>query len=148
MRRKNIHLTLYFIGNIPVEQFEEVTAGIAPCVQAQKKFTLEFDALCFAPGRKPRMIWMKYKKNFAFSSFAQTVHGALKRIIPANKFYFPEPVPHITLARFHSMKNYTDIQLTEPLSLAPLHIESCELWETIHAGGRSDYQSVRSFHFS
>src|ERR1051326_2416895 len=48
MRNQNIHLTIYFIGNIPAEEFEDVVELILPITTEQKEFALRFESLFFA----------------------------------------------------------------------------------------------------
>lgn len=148
MRNHNIHLTIYFIGNIIREEFESVLHAIFPVIKKQPSFTLLFDKLCFVPHKKPRMLWAKYHKHDLFSSLSENIHNALTPFIPNNKFYYNNPIPHITLARFHSMKNHTDISLPDSVFLPPITINGCELWETIHLEGRSNYMRIDSFSFS
>ncbi|MBI3501713.1 MAG: RNA 2',3'-cyclic phosphodiesterase [Bacteroidetes bacterium] len=149
MRNQNIHLTIYFIGNIPAEEVEDVIELILPVITEQIEFTLKFDSLFFAPSHKPEMLWVKFHKHELFSFFSENIHNALSKYLPENKFFRKDPVPHITLARFRSMKNYSDINLVSFESLRGLEIKinSCELWETIKVEGRSDYRSVMKFSF-
>ncbi len=147
MRNHNIHLTIYFIGNIPAEEFEDIIELILPITTEQKEFTLKFDSLFFAPSRKPEMLWVKFHKHELFSSLAENIHNALSKSLPENKFFSKEPIPHITLARFRSMRNYSDITFPKFETLEKFTINSCELWETIKVEGRSDYRSVMKFSF-
>lgn len=149
-RNQNIHLTVYFIGNIPAEKFDRVIELAQRVISGQKEFSLSFESLFLAPSSRPEMLWAKYRKNEFFTQFSGHIHSTFSELIPENKFYYKEPVPHITLARFHSMKNYRDIDLNVPeiLSTLPeIRIKSCELWETIKVEGRSDYRSAFSFPF-
>lgn len=148
MRSNNIHLTIYFIGNINRENLKNVSEIIHLVIEKQTPFTLSFHELCFAPSKKPRMIWAKYHKHDSFSSFSANIHHALTKLIPNNKFYYNNPIPHITLARFHSMKNYTDISFPDPVVLPDLTINHCELWETVRTDGKSNYHRINSFSFS
>lgn len=147
MRNHNIHLTIYFIGNIFAEQFDDIVELITPVIIEQKEFTLQFDSLYFAPSGKPEMLWVKYKSHGSFSFFAESIHNTLCKFLPKNNFYRKEPIPHITLARFRSMKNHNDIRLPAKISLPDIKINYCELWESIKTEGRSDYKSMMQFNF-
>lgn len=153
MRSHNLHLTFYFIGNVPTGRFDEVVQALNPLVSGQKRFSLIFDSLCLSPTEKPRMIWAKYRHSEAFSGFAASVHLALSGLIPQNRFYYKNPVPHITLARFHAVKNISGMNLDAANGffakkrLPEISVCSCELWETVTVDGRSDYCSVSSFPF-
>lgn len=147
IRNPNIHLTIYFIGNIPAEEFENVFEIILPVIDEQKAFVLKFDELCLAPQQKPRMVWAKYQRHEVFSMFSESIHNALSKFIPIIEFYREKPIPHITLARFHAMKNLDEIRLPQKVSLPDILINSCELWETVRVNGRNDYRSVTKFSF-
>lgn len=150
-RNHNIHLTIYFIGNMPSEKFDTAIDLAASVISGQKEFSLSFESLFLAPSARPKMLWAKYRKNESFSKLSGAIHRALSEFLPGNKFYYEEPLPHITLARFHSMQNYREIDIGVPGNLSQLpeiKISSCELWETIKEEGRSDYRSVFSFPFN
>jgi 2'-5' RNA ligase len=147
MRNHNLHLTIYFIGNVLCEYREEIIQAVVPVIANQKAFTLTYESLFFAPSHKPRMLWVKYQKHEAFSVFAESVHYVLSKYVPNNKFFRKDPIPHITLARFHSMKNYSEI-IFPPFNIPQTFtIHSCELWQTVKNDGKSDYQPVVKFYF-
>ena len=98
-RPHNLHLTIYFIGNIEAKDFEEVVATVKAAVESQKKFIIEFEKICLATKKKPKMIWARFSKHESFSRLANSINEALKFIILQNKFHFNEPVPHITFRR-------------------------------------------------
>lgn len=147
MRSQNIHLTIYFIGTIQAEQLEDIIELILPVITEQQEFTLKFDSLFFAPSRKPEMLWVKFQRHELFSAFAENIHNAVSKYLPENKFFRKEPVPHITLARFRSVRNYFDMIIPRHKIPEEFRIKCCELWETITVEGRSDYRSVMRFSF-
>ncbi|MGB4775108.1 MAG: RNA 2',3'-cyclic phosphodiesterase [Daejeonella sp.] len=140
MKDYNLHLTIYFIGNMDENTFDELIKCIDITVQNFSSFVreksneqsvmLEFDKICFAPDKKPKMIWVRFHKHDLFTQLVALLHKSLKPLIPNNKFYFENPFPHITLARFHPIKeleNFNIPQLHQPLSI---HISSFDLWES------------------
>lgn len=151
-RAHNVHLTMYFIGNIPEEKFNSIVEIIAPLFSLQNEITLSYESVAFAPSGKPRMLWIKYRVNDQFSKLSNAIHQMLTShgIVVRNDIYQKDPVPHITLARFHSMKNYHGINLgvSENILPAEIKINSCELWESIQTEGKSDYRSVFTFPFN
>jgi 2'-5' RNA ligase len=147
MRLPNLHLTIYFIGNIKSEDFDLVKNTLLPVINSHKKFSIEFENIYFAPNVKPKMIWAKFHKNDSFTELSNSIHKALKSIIPENKFYYPEPVPHITLARFHPIKETESIKLLSSLDLSKIEINSCQLFESINTTEGVKYFNVAPVYY-
>ena len=147
MRLHNLHVTIYFIGSIKTETFEEVLNVIQKIVKNQLPFELDFDRICLSPENKPRMIWARYHRNKSFSSLSNYIHDGLIKLIPSNKFFYNDPVPHITLARFHPLKNLTGFKMESNPVSHKIVASKCELWESIKIEGRSHYKCIQSFDF-
>ena len=77
------------------------------------------------------MIWVRFQKNISFTHLVNSLHESLKSIIPENKFYYKEPVPHITLARFHPIKEFEKINIERFFELKQFEITTCEILESI-----------------
>jgi RNA 2',3'-cyclic 3'-phosphodiesterase len=148
MRLHNLHLTGYFIGNVDEEKVDEVMALVRPVISAYHSFSIEFGSVAFAPSRDPQMIWLRFNQSAYFSAISNSIHEALAPLIPVNKFHYREPVPHITLARFHN-KVYRQDRINLPaFTLPPLRITGFELWESLPSAEGVKYQSVESIPFS
>lgn len=147
MRPYNIHLTIYFIGSIPSEDFEKATGILKRILSSQKEFELEFEKICLSPENKPRMIWARYYRNDQFTILVNNIHNALVKVISNNKFFYNNPIPHITLARFNQLENLTGFKMEKNLDSHKIIISKCELWESVRANGKSDYKSIQSFSF-
>lgn len=131
MRYNNLHLTIYFIGNVNAENFNKILNVVTPIVRTHKKIVLDFEKTSFAPTQNPKMIWARFYKNNSFTQMVNSLHEALHSIIPENKFYFNEPIPHITLARFHPLKEFEKINIGRAVELAQIEITACDLMESI-----------------
>ena len=131
MRFNNLHLTLYFIGNIKGEDFEKIVETVRPIINSCEKIALDFEKISFAPSQHPKMIWARFYKNTSFTQLVNSLHEVLNTIVPENKFIFKDPIPHITLARFHPLKEFEKINIERPLELAQLTITTCEIMESI-----------------
>lgn len=142
MRPHNLHLTVYFMGNTKKEDFDKIITTVLPIINSQEKFILEFDKICFAPTKKPKMIWARFHKNNSFTQLVNLIHGALIAIIPPDKFYYEEPVPHITLARFHPIKEIETINIQPQPQLSQVHFTSCQLWESLSSPDGVKYENV------
>jgi 2'-5' RNA ligase len=146
-RLHNLHLTCYFIGNVPIGEVSTVMDMIRPAISSLDPFTLDFENITLAPSRNPRMIWAKYYRYIAFTDLSARIHKALEDMIPQNKFFYKDPIPHITLARFHnivSRKNEIDIV---PVRLPSIRIDGIELWESLPSPEGVKYQPIEKLLF-
>lgn len=142
MRSNNLHLTIYFIGNIQSGDFEKVVTTVRATIELQKKFTIEFENICFAPEKNPKMIWARFYKNDSFTQLSNSIHEALKFLMPQNKFHYKEPSPHITLGRFHPLKEIEHINIDTHPKLSEIQINSCELYESLPSPQGVQYTSA------
>ncbi len=56
---KNIHLTLHFLGDVPVHQVEEASHTVRDVGAAHIPFSLKLSNLgCFPNTRRPRIVWV------------------------------------------------------------------------------------------
>lgn len=141
----NLHLTIYFIGNIKDEDLDRVIQSILPVIHSQEPFSLAFEKIVFAPAKKSKMIWARFYKNDVFTKFSHAVHDALSDILPENKIYYKEPVPHITLARFNSLKQIQGFTFAENPKVNSLTINSCQIWESLPSDTGVRYHEIASF---
>jgi RNA 2',3'-cyclic 3'-phosphodiesterase len=144
MREHNLHLTVYFMGHAPRHKVNEIIEHILPVVEARPKFELEFESICLAPSRKPRMIWARWQRSPLFTEFARSVYSSVKKLSPDFTFEFEDPVPHITLARFNSTVDTSPIVFPET-GLKKFEVTECELFESVHAPEGVKYECVRHF---
>ncbi|MEW6469379.1 MAG: RNA 2',3'-cyclic phosphodiesterase [Bacteroidota bacterium] len=148
MRDINLHLTVYFIGNIPGTAFNGICDALNTLLTRQNAFTIRFNDIALAPEKRPRMVWGRYHRDERFAELSKAIHSALSTYLPGeNPFHYEDPVPHITLGRFRGIKGHSAIRLLRA-TLPEIRIDSCELWETIRQNGQSNYQSIRTFRFT
>lgn len=139
MRIQNLHLTLYFIGNIQQEHYDCVVKECRELVSRFDPFTLKFDSLVTMPSYKPNMIWARYKEHAVFTRLYHLLHDRLKLFTNSNFELYEHPIPHITIARFHGLKQAGFIKLPSHYSLPDINIEKAFVWETQTADGQSNY---------
>ncbi|MFY9308008.1 MAG: RNA 2',3'-cyclic phosphodiesterase [Bacteroidia bacterium] len=139
MRFYNIHLTVYFIGNIDTVHYHEIVEECAFVFSSVGSFRLEFDKIVQMPSVKPRMIWARYKVSDEFTFLYHQLHERLKPYLKSSAYVYDKPVPHITLARFHGFKSDIFSDVFENLLLPDMHISKVGIWETVNKNGQSDY---------
>lgn len=110
----NLHLTLYFIGNVPQEQLPNIQAICAHMAGQFAPFTLQLDAIEPGPKpRAPRLIWARFGSSEPFTQLSRSLTQALSPTPPPLR----PSIPHVTLARFRKDK-------PAPYGLEPLLPES------------------------
>jgi RNA 2',3'-cyclic 3'-phosphodiesterase len=94
-----IHLTLKFLGNVPVGQVPEIVAGIERAGATVRAFPLAFAHLgCFPSLPRPRVIWVGLESaSGVLLALQQAVEDAISPLgYPTEERGF---TPHLTLGR-------------------------------------------------
>ena len=96
---ENLHLTLFFAGEITLEQAEEFHEGLAAI--AVPRLRLEFAGVeLFGAPERPDLVALGLRENAGLRALQAKVAGAARRAgleLPRRRFR-----PHVTLARFGS----------------------------------------------
>lgn len=149
MRDHNLHLTIFFIGNIECSDYSNIVNICRTCVAKFAPFRLEFDGLKFMPSLRPRMLWARYRIQDQFTSLYHHLHEKLKPYLHATSGIYEQPVPHITIARFGNLKQTPIVNLTEGGLLPDIYIDKVFIWETENSNGPSNYiQNLEGFNLS
>jgi len=96
---EGIHLTLKFLGNVPLKQVAEITKAMEEATKGISAFHLEISGLGGFPNLKqPRVLWVGIKGEIdKLVSLQQNIDWALSPLGFAKE---ERPfVPHLTLAR-------------------------------------------------
>jgi 2'-5' RNA ligase len=96
----NIHLTLHFLGEVPVEQVEAIGQVVTITAQECPPFTLKLAGMgCFPNIRRPRILWAGVSgQTKPLLAMHKALGGRLKTVIdfePDNRSY----APHLTIGR-------------------------------------------------
>jgi len=101
---ENIHLTVIFLGNIKTEVIENINDAIGKVCPGYGSFQVALKGMgCFPNRRRPRVLWIGLDGDLdRMSHFRDDLQKSLKPFgIKAEKRSFR---PHLTLARFRSMR--------------------------------------------
>ena len=130
---ENFHITLAFLGSVPLEQVEPVvaTATAAAVAVRADAFVLELDRLGHWPGSQ--VVW------FGCSQLPEAVHALARELRQSLRAHAIKPdgkrfVPHLTLARW--------VQQTGPLGASATirwQVEEFVLVRSVSRHGGVDY---------
>lgn len=124
----NVHLTLRFLGDMPVERMSEVSLALDDAAAQHTSFRLHLDKLgCFPNPRQPRVIWVGVADNEdrlrALQKEVETAMGPLGWEPERRRFH-----PHLTLGRVKDSRSVVEARLPWGQVLEPREIPV----ETIH----------------
>jgi 2'-5' RNA ligase len=98
-RPENFHLTLRFLGDVPSNRLDDLTAALAAAVAPQSPMRLAVVGLgCFPNPRRPRILWAGVRDE------AGELAELARRIVDATNSFSSKPAEerftgHLTLAR-------------------------------------------------
>lgn len=150
MRPHNLHLTTYFIGNIPLEALPELGKAVEAASEGIKAFELISEGLMPMPSQRPRMLWWRFARCKEFSELHDVLRKACEPFVRKKDSTTQDPWPHITLARFHGCKIHTlpTLHITPSLAkLAKLSVRKFQIWQSVFLNGRTDY-IVTPWHYT
>jgi RNA 2',3'-cyclic 3'-phosphodiesterase len=136
MPEENYHVTFYFIGNVRDADLPELELELTRVSRVAEPFSIQFDAFVSAghPDR-PSMIWARFHRSTDFTRLVGLLRTHCERFILQPAAVFPDPIPHVTLAR--TSRHNALKSLPEFIEPVPdLNISQLGLWKTHqHAGG-------------
>jgi 2'-5' RNA ligase len=140
---QNLHLTLYFIGNVPATQDTYIRQTLAQVAHRHQPFTLYLEQLEPGPKpRSPRLIWARFAQNEAFSHLSQDLTQALSPAPPKQENF----IPHITLCRFKKEGRLPDqLLMVLPPNDILYPVQSLALWQSQLASPHPIYTVVEEF---
>ncbi|WP_266202622.1 RNA 2',3'-cyclic phosphodiesterase [Pontibacter kalidii] len=141
--QQNLHLTLYFIGNVPAQELQRIKEQVARVAQHHQPFTLQFERTEPGPKpRHPRLIWARFAPHPAFEVLSSELTAALMGQ-PAET---QKSIPHITLARYRKdaqpPKQLPAITSDEPLELP---VQEVALWQSVLGSPHPTYSVMERY---
>jgi RNA 2',3'-cyclic 3'-phosphodiesterase len=142
----NLHLTLFFIGNVPVEKLisiREVTEHIA---RQFAPFDLDLQAIEPGPKpRSPRLIWARFAESEPFTQLSRSLTQALSDQSPIDR----AAIPHITLARFRKDRPAPrGLETITPETPVVLPVREIAVWHSELASPHPRYSIMHQYQLS
>lgn len=142
---ENLHVTVQFIGAVQEEVIPNLISLIRLSLRGRRPFALSNPRWTYAPnGQPPRMIWIRYHKEKAFSELVQTIRESIGSVLDLPQ-QFPDPIPHITVARMKPQANSPLPALPKSVESGELLVRTLILWESILTNKGSTYQPLAKF---
>lgn len=140
----DLHITLLFIGALPVQKVEALQESLAALADKHSDFPLTVDGLSFFGSPKgPRVVYLSVQPSKELDALQQAVAaiGADQLgIEPDNRF-----TPHITIAKKRKVNGESPIQ-KETCTPLPFHVNGFSLFR-IHPSRTPKYEAVQTFPF-
>ena len=143
---QNLHLTLFFIGNVPAAALDTIRQQVKEVAQQCKPFTLQLAAVEQGPKPKsPRLIWARFEEHPEFAKLSKKLAAALAPGEP-NKL---KPTPHITTARYRKHIARPEAKpAVLPEKTITLPVTSIGIWQSELASPHPIYSILESYFLS
>lgn len=143
VKPENLHITVFFLGNVDVENLPRLIEGLDSIAADFLSFDLQFKSIILAPPRRPaKMIWAIFASQKEFIDLTRDVAKAVEPFLINNQML--KPSPHITLARFNDQFSADQIRIPT-LELKRLAVDSFELNHSTLTATGPIYKKVASF---
>lgn len=143
--KKNLHLTLNFLGNIEINQLTSLKEVLQQKTSDHKRFTLKImNVGAFPNSQQARTIWLGTQKENALLRLQGDLQMGLNQInikSDERKFF-----PHITLARLTKAIHIGDFISTFPHTpISSLNVTQIVLYESHAQGHHSFYVPLETY---
>ena len=140
---QNLHLTLFFIGNVPASALDIIRRQVKEIAQACNPFILQLSAVEQGPKPKsPRLIWARFDEHPEFTKLSRKLAETLAPGEP-NKL---KPTPHITIARYRkNIPRPVAKPAVLPENSITLPVNTIGIWKSELAAPHPVYSIVESY---
>jgi 2'-5' RNA ligase len=148
-RIENAHVTLKFIGEVPLEKVEPIKVALAP-IHLPNPIEMKFRNVGFFPNeRRPRVFWTGIEAGAELGALAAAVETSLEPLgIAREQRAFS---PHLTLARFESPRGldslHDAISGAGPLEFGSAVAKEFHLYQSILKPAGAEYTRLATFRF-
>lgn len=142
--KENLHITLFFIGEIEEKNLSDVKVNLENIFIDQKTFSLEFESVILKGKKHPSMIWVGFRKNEFFRELSEKIHQSIKDFMTVKSVHH-DPIPHCTLARLKPGADISSMNRMINLQQPVLKINTAELWQTEQTKDGVRYVCLQKF---
>ncbi|QHL86496.1 RNA 2',3'-cyclic phosphodiesterase [Nibribacter ruber] len=140
---QNLHLTLFFIGNVPAIKEIPIINHLKEIAQQYQPFTLTLEQLEPGPKRSaPRLIWARFQALAAFEKLSLD----LANVFSPNPSKHDKFIPHVTVCRFKKeIRPAHNMPLVQPSEKLMFPVKSLALWQSVLGSPHPVYTVVQEF---
>ena len=125
-REDNLHLTLKFLGDVPIADIPRVSEAVAIATKSVSSFELTFfDSGTFPPHGRPSVLWIGTP-----ASGLQALHAPIEEELAEAGFARESRPfrPHLTIARLRHLQGARQLaELHKSLRFAPIEFDVSEV---------------------
>ena len=141
--KKNLHITLLFIGYVTDDEMYEICRFTKDVAEKHSPFTINLERIIPGPPNKtPRMFWAEGEKS---KELAKLQAGLKEKIEQRSGARYGAYRPHINLARFK--QGLITAQTSEPFK-AQISVETIEVMQSNLKRGGAEYLVLESIELS
>ena len=147
--KQNLHITVYFFGDIDEAKIPEMSKKIAQVTSANHQFELQYEKVRYAPPNRPaRMIWADFGHSGAYDKLCNQVYEETKSFMgsAAAQAHTRDPHPHLTLARLNNPAAAKNLKL-EPIPAEKMLATGCELMASELTPNGPIYTVIENYKF-
>ena len=140
---ENLHITLKFLGDIPVESIPKLAEQLNLAIAQHKSFTLECADVIGLPLRRPKAICQAFAANTEIEHLAQTVETVCTQLDfePSKRKY----TPHLTYARLKIHPPIAKPTKENNLAGLSLRVDTIQLYQSNLSEAGSEYKILYDF---
>ena len=143
----NLHITLRFLGAIPIDQVARVNFELQSFCKGNSHFSFELGNLSYFKRRgKPVVLFYDIANSEKLIEFEDHLMQSLEKIgfLPTNKFR-----PHLTLGRLKRLRDetafYDVINLLKKSPMQTVEVKQVVFYESILKPEGSEYQIIHQY---
>ncbi len=151
VEQDNLHLTLKFFGETPVDQIDLIVSVLSESINSQQKFSLNIENIgVFGSSYQPKLIWAGIENADVLKCLWESIQQQLKMIdYGSGRQNF---VPHLTLGRIRSLNDKSLFQQIikkhKSNKFQTFKVDRVILYESVLKSGGAVHSMIQEFPFS
>lgn len=141
--KMNLHITLVFIGEVPVSEIKSVESTLTQAMKSKPNFSIKLHGLgAFPDEHHARTLWIGVRRQNELVQLQNHLYSQLLPFITQieSKLF----LPHLTIGKLRKARSCRD--LISPFvrrDLGELHVKSIILYESVNHGSHPVYRVVK-----
>lgn len=144
-KKHNLHITLFFVGYVELEQLVQVFETVENAVKKYNSFKINLNNVSYGPKEKsPKMVWVNGENSPELGELQAELEKELLEVRQSDNSF----TPHITLGRivqwqFNKIELEERPDISKDISLS-FNVDSIEIMESDLKKGGAQYAVLKS----